>query len=86
MSQTPSKYFPLEAHTGMPFWWYYPPFLKRRFIADWERKVPAWTDMVKGTTVLSAATMQRFFPDGALRVERIAGLPKSYTLYRSAGG
>jgi len=22
--QTPSKYFPLEPHTGMPFWWYYP--------------------------------------------------------------
>lgn len=84
--QTPSKYFPLEAHTGMPFWWYYPPSLKQRLIRTWEQKVPEWTDMVKGTTVLSSMEMQRYFPDGALHVERVAGIPKSYTMYRRFAG
>ena len=80
--QTPSKYFPLEAHTGLPFWWYYPSFLKKRLIRKWETTLPLWCDMVKGTTVISAASMQRFFPDGTLWTERFAGLPKSYTIYK----
>lgn len=81
--QTPSKYFPLEAHTGLPFWWYYPPFVKRRLIRRWESSLPAWCEMVKGTGVLSSATMEALFPGAILHVERIAGLPKSYTLYNA---
>jgi len=27
--QTPSKWFPIEAHCGMPFWWFYPAELRR---------------------------------------------------------
>lgn len=81
--QTPSKYFPLEAHTGLPFWWYYPESLKQRFYRKWEQSLPAWGEMVRGTTVLSAPTLRRFFPDGRLYVERVAGLPKSYTMFRA---
>ncbi|MHA7872781.1 MAG: class I SAM-dependent methyltransferase [Hyphococcus sp.] len=76
--QTPSIWFPIEAHTGMPFWFLMPAFMRARFIRNWESKLPAWTQMVKETTVLSRGQMQRFFPDARLMTERKYGFPKSY--------
>ena len=84
--QTPSIWFPVEAHTNMPFWWFYPPALKRRLIAGWERKLPEWSEMIKGTTVLSHADLARMFPDGTIWTERFAGLPKSYVVSRIRQG
>ncbi len=81
--QTPSIWFPVEAHTGMPFWFVMPEFMRAAFIRNWEKKLPAWTDMVKGTTVISRRDMEAFFPDADLLTERKFGLPKSYILYRS---
>jgi Methyltransferase domain len=80
--QTPSIWFPIEAHTNMPFWWFYPPGLQRRLIAGWERKLPDWSEMVKGTTVLLHSDLARMFPDGTIWTERFAGLPKSYVVSR----
>ena len=31
--QTPSKWFPIEAHCGMPYWWVYPESWQKYFIA-----------------------------------------------------
>jgi len=39
--------------------------------------------MVQGTTVISRKKLQSYFPDGTLITERVAGIPKSYTAYRS---
>jgi len=79
--QTPSKWFPIEAHCGMPFWWFYPARLRHYFIERWRQKLPAWTEMVEETTVLTKADMQQLFPDATIWVETWFGLPKSYTAY-----
>ena len=33
--QTPSIWFPIEAHNGMQFWWFYPQSVRRALIAGW---------------------------------------------------
>lgn len=76
--QTPSKYFPLEAHCGMPFWWYWPKSLRQRIIKRWSKKLPAWTEMVEGTTVLSREQMEELFPSAIIKTERTFGFVKSY--------
>lgn len=80
--QTPSIWFPVEAHTAMPFWWFYPASLQQLFIRRWRRTLPAWCEMVEGTTVISRADMHRMFPDATLWTERFAAVPKSYVAYR----
>lgn len=79
--QTPSKWFPIEAHCGMPLWWFYPAGLRRYFIESWRRKLPAWTAMVEDTRVLSRGDLQRLFPEATILVERACGFPKSYVAY-----
>jgi SAM-dependent methyltransferase len=76
--QTPSKYFPIEAHSGMPLWWFYPERLRRYFITRWRRKLPAWTEMVEGTGVLEMSQLQALFPKATVETERMFGIPKSY--------
>ena len=41
--QTPAKWFPIEAHCGMPLWWFYPHWLRNRLLKSWRRKLPEWT-------------------------------------------
>lgn len=81
--QTPSVWFPLEPHTGIPFWWALPRSTRARVIAKWKTRLPDWSDMVEGTTVIARKTLQSYFPDAKLLVERVAGIPKSYTVYRT---
>ena len=76
--QTPSKWFPIEAHCGMPFWWFYPAALRRFFIHRWRKTLPDWTEMVEGSAVLSKRDMRRLFPEAAILTERVLGIPKSY--------
>lgn len=80
--QTPSIWFPIEAHNHMPFWWFYPPAMKRFFINRWKRKLPAWTEMVEGTTVILHREMRDMFPTSTLWSERFMGFTKSYVVYR----
>jgi hypothetical protein len=80
--QTPSPWFPIEAHCGMPFWWQYPAPLRERIIRRWRRKLPAWSEMVAGTRVLTVARLRDLFPDAQIRVELALGLPKSYVAFR----
>jgi hypothetical protein len=79
--QTPSIWFPIEAHSGMPFWWFYPAPLRRAFLRSWRKKLPAWTTMVEETRVLSRRRLRELFPEARIRVEFAAGLPKSYCAY-----
>lgn len=80
--QTPSRWFPLEAHCGMPGWWFYPPSLREALLRRWRRKLPAWTEMVESTRVLSIARLRELFPGCRIRVEYACGFPKSYVAYR----
>ena len=79
--QTPSKWFPIEAHCGMPFWWLYPKWLRDGFVARWRKKLPAWTQMVEETTVLTKAEMRRLFPEAKILTEMSFGIPKSYIAF-----
>jgi hypothetical protein len=79
--QTPSKYFPVEAHNGMPGWWFYPQWLRERFIRGWKQKLPEWTEMVEGTRVLSKNWLEKLFPGARIRTERVLAFPKSYIVH-----
>ena len=79
--QTPSRWFPIEAHCGMPFWWFYPAWLRNRIIEHWRKKLPAWTHMVEETTVLTKNEMRRLFPEAKILTERWLGISKSYIAY-----
>lgn len=78
--QTPSKYFPIEAHSGMLFWWFYPELVRKFFINRWKREIPAWTDMVENTVAVRRYFLESQFSDGQLIVERFLGIPKSYII------
>ncbi len=81
--QTPAKYFPIEAHTGMPFWWYYPESVRQRLIKKWRQELPDWTEMVEGTTLVERSELQEIFPDAAIFTERALGIVKSYAAFRN---
>ncbi|MFT3731272.1 MAG: class I SAM-dependent methyltransferase [Hyphomicrobium sp.] len=83
--QTPSKYFPIEAHNGMPFWWFYPLPLRNYFLQRWQRKLPAWTEMVATTHIILKDELVTLFPEAEIYVERFFGLPKSYIAAIDAG-
>jgi SAM-dependent methyltransferase len=80
--QTPSIWFPIEAHNHMPFWWAYPEPVKRHFIARWRQKLPEWTEMIEGTTVIKHRDLRRMFPESAILTEKALGIPKSYMVWR----
>jgi SAM-dependent methyltransferase len=85
--QTPSRWFPLEAHCGMPLWWFYPEALRAWFLRRWRRKLPAWAEMVAGTSVVSPAELKAILPGCEIRYERIFGLTKSMVAHsRAASG
>lgn len=79
--QTPSIWFPIEAHNNMPFWWFYPEPLKSFFLARWREKLPAWAEMIEGTTVISRSELKRMFPTGRIWTEKLFGVVKSYVVY-----
>lgn len=76
--QTPARYFPLEPHTGMPLWWYYPAWLRSYFIRKWRAKLPAWTEMVEGTRYIDKRDLQALMPGCEIVTERFLAWPKSY--------
>jgi hypothetical protein len=80
--QTPSIWFPIEAHNHMPFWWAYPEPMKRHFVERWRRKLPAYTEMIEGTTVILRRDLQRLFPESTILTEKVLGIPKSYMVWR----
>lgn len=81
--QTPAKYFPIEAHTGMPFWWYYPEAYRQSLIRKWRVELPPWTEMVEGTTIVERPELEQIFPDAKVSPERAFGIVKSYVAHKS---
>lgn len=80
--QTPSAWFPIEAHTGLPFYWFYPEQLRAWLLRRSQRKLPTWwTQYVAETRVLSRRRMVELFPNARVHVEFFFGLPKSYVVY-----
>ncbi len=81
--QTPSKWFPIEAHSGMPFWFFYPPSLRESYIDTWRPKLPAWTEMIEGTTLIERSSLKDYFADAKFITERSFGIVKSNIAYRN---
>lgn len=84
--QTPARSFPIEAHTGLPFWWYYPTAVRSRLIERWQARRPAYGEFIGGTRVLRRPELERFFPDAWIDTEKVLGLTKSYTAWRTVQG
>lgn len=80
--QTPSIWFPVEAHTHIPFWWFLPAPIKRFFRNRWARLLPGWNEMIEGTTVILYKDFAQMFPDAEIWTERFFLLPKSYVAFR----
>jgi len=80
--QTPSPWFPIEAHSGLPFYWFYPEQLRAWLLRKSQKKLPAWwTEYIATTRVLSRRRVTQLFPNARIRVEFLFGLPKSYVAY-----
>jgi SAM-dependent methyltransferase len=80
--QTPSAWFPIEAHTGMPFYWSYPEQLRAWLLRRSQKKLPSWwTEYIAETRVLSRRRMVELFPNAPVEVEFFFGFPKSYVAY-----
>jgi hypothetical protein len=84
--QTPSPWFPLEPHTGMPFWWAYPNWLRQFFLARWRKRYFAWADDMAATTFLTRRELRSLFPEATIKVERFLGIPKSYICFHPGKG
>jgi Methyltransferase domain len=80
--QTPSAWFPIEAHTGLPFYWFYPKGVRVWLSRRSQKKLPAWwTEYIAETRVLSRRRMAELFPNASIDIEFFFGLPKSYVAY-----
>jgi hypothetical protein len=79
--QTPSDRFPIEPHTGVPYYWRLPEPARVRLQSTWKRRLPAWAEFIQGTRVLSRARMQELFPNAELYVENKLGFEKSYACF-----
>jgi hypothetical protein len=78
--QTPCKHFPIEAHSGMPFWWYYPSWVRTYLLGQWSKKLPAWTEMVANTTVIHKRDLKKMLPNAKILTEWFI-FPKSLIAY-----
>jgi hypothetical protein len=79
--QTPSA-FPIEAHSGIPFYWFYPERLRAWLLRRSQKTFPTWwTDYIATTRILSRRRMAKLFPHARIRVELFFGLTKSYIAY-----
>jgi SAM-dependent methyltransferase len=82
--QTPSWLFPVESHTGLPFYWLYPAparaAIARRFDARYASN--PWSCPMAETRCFRLRELRTLFPDAAVYTERVGGMTKSWSLYR----
>jgi SAM-dependent methyltransferase len=85
--QTPSKWFPVEVHSGVPFYWLYPEWMRAALMRSWRKRLAAWwVDDMEATRVLSRQQMTELFPKGRTRADYFFGFPKSYVSYSTEPG
>lgn len=87
--QTPAFGFPIEPHYGLPLVHWLPPqmrvgLLQKMPLGRWDRERDAGkaTRVIEDSALLTKAQFGALFPDGEIRIERLAGLAKSYTVIR----
>jgi hypothetical protein len=80
--QTPHRHFPVEQHVHLPLVQYLSHNGLCRLVSVTDRW---WIKSCQGTVdweLLAPADMQRMFPDAAIHIERVLGLPKSIIAWR----
>ncbi|WP_298884391.1 class I SAM-dependent methyltransferase [uncultured Bradyrhizobium sp.] len=81
--QTPSPFFPIEAHCDMPFWWFTSLDRRRRIISKWNRESRKFlAKQMASTRPIWPGQLRRLFPDSEILREHFVGLPKSQIAYR----
>lgn len=82
--QTPAHSFPIEAHTGLPFYWRYPRCLREAWAARQDRlhADEPWHCPLAQTSYLRLDTLRRLFPDAEVYTERVCGFAKSWSMVR----
>ncbi|WP_374569304.1 class I SAM-dependent methyltransferase [Ideonella sp.] len=82
--QTPAYTFPIEAHTGLPFYWFYPRPLRNAWAA-WQDRRHAhqpWHCPLAQTSHLKLSLLRQLFPEAQVYTERVGGFAKSWSMYR----
>jgi 2-polyprenyl-3-methyl-5-hydroxy-6-metoxy-1,4-benzoquinol methylase len=84
--QTPSKWFPLEPHSRLPFFQFFPRPLRAwliwRFKINYFPRGETYRDCLTvsdSTIMLSKREVRSLFPESEIVTERLFGMPKSYT-------
>jgi hypothetical protein len=80
--QTPSPRFPIECHTGVPFYWQLPRPVKGWLAHHRRQTMPHWDLEIQGITVIDLDELQELFPDSQVYREYRFGFEKSYSMYR----
>jgi len=80
--QTPSIWFPIEAHCDLPLWWFYPQPVKLVWMRRWQQHKPNYWNMMTDTRVLKLSHLKSLFPEAQVYTEYVAGFPKSYSMYK----
>jgi hypothetical protein len=80
--QTPSERFPIEIHTGVPFYWKLPERARRAMLRKWEKTMPGWVAMIRETWLVTEHELRSLFPDAKVYREKRYGFEKSYSFYR----
>ncbi|WP_156948926.1 class I SAM-dependent methyltransferase [Bradyrhizobium sp. WSM1417] len=81
--QTPSPYFPIEAHCDIPFWWFLPLSQRKRMIWRWYREgYPFLGRQMSTTRPIWSGVLDELFPRSRSINEYFLGLPKSQIRYR----
>jgi hypothetical protein len=86
--QTPAWLFPVEPHTGLPFYWLYPVAM-RTVIArrlDLRYAKNPWSCPMSDTRCFRLSRLRALFPDASVFTERVGGMTKSWCLYRTTWG
>ncbi|BAP55562.1 methylase [Thioploca ingrica] len=80
--QTPSLWFPIEAHCNLPLWWFYPQFFQQAWIRRWQQQGREflWRQMTE-TRLLTLNRLKFLFPEAQVYTEYVVGFPKSYSMY-----
>jgi hypothetical protein len=87
--QTPSYWFPLEPHSLIPFFQFIPHRLRAllimKFNINYFPKAATYKEAVtvsRSTLMFTKKEFQKLFPGAEIHVERLFGIPKSYTIIK----
>jgi hypothetical protein len=79
--QTPNPRFPIECHTGLPFYWKWPGVLHRAADRIYGRHAE-WRQFVETTVGITEKELKALFIDCNIHREKLLGAVKSFSVYR----